>query len=375
MDDTVVPPGGIKTVDVALAPAGKLSGRVLAPNGAGAVGMQVRAYSLVDREDYRMWEPVENVTTAADGSCEIGGIAPGEVRLGVTDPPLWRYARIFYGGALVPELAADVSVAARHADIALSADRGSIRGFIRDTHGSPLATADAGVHIPDPEVGDYRVDWEYAASDGSYQVDGLPYGDHLVWFNERMMVPNVPMWYEDDPFGMAPTIVTVGPSGTRPAVVDAALPMPSHIRGTVHGSSGGGTTPLQDAWMSAMVTNPADPASGWVTILGCSTDATGPTTSPRPRARTGCNSRARVTPGAASSGTTSSTSRWLRPCSSAKRLCLRTTTSCSRRPGCTLNGCAVPPGARIRRATMRLDYADGEYRPQWLGIHGPKESA
>ncbi len=131
------------------------------------------------------------------------------------------------------------------------------------------------MHIPDPEVGDYRVTREYAAPDGSYRIDGLPYGDYLLWFNEQMMVPNLPLWYEDDPFSVAPTTVTVGPSGTRPSSVDAALPMPSHIRGVVHGLSGGGTLPLQNAWVSALVSDPAVAGGGWEDSPGCTTDAKG----------------------------------------------------------------------------------------------------
>jgi hypothetical protein len=29
----------------------------------------------------------------------------------------------------------------------------------------------------------------------------------------------------------------------------------------------------------------------------------------------------------------------------------------------------------VQHTPMRLDSAHGEYRPQWLGIYGPKESA
>jgi len=116
-----------------LDPSGRLQGTVIdAATRLSLANVRVmiayQAPGLVAGEGY--------VTTDADASYEIGGIAPGKVRLGVTDPPLWRYARTFYGGALVPELAADVSVAARQAtqvaDIALSADRGSIRGFMAE---------------------------------------------------------------------------------------------------------------------------------------------------------------------------------------------------------------------------------------------------
>jgi hypothetical protein len=279
--DTAVPPGGVKTVDMALDPAGKLTGRVLLPGGAGAAGVQVQAHTYVRSSDWQGWEPGETVKTAADGTYAIGGIPPGDARLGITDLPLWRYARTFYGGALTPETAASLLVVAAAAttvpDITLSAERGSIRGVVRDIHGTPLNPADAAVYLlhPDPEIGYLLVADDYAAVDGSYHVDGLPYGDYVVSFNGQMQVPNLPMWYEDDPFCLSPKTVTVRPTGTLPASVDAALPLPSHIRGTVRAASGGDLAPLEGAFVTVLAPDPDGPSDGWRDVMSRSTDAAG----------------------------------------------------------------------------------------------------
>jgi DNA gyrase inhibitor GyrI len=245
----VVPVGGVKEVELVLAPAGKVTGRVLGPSGEPVQGVSVAAYSRVDYgggEFY--WEQVTDfVKTDADGSYTIAGLGVGNAHLGFTDPPLWRFARTCYGGAPIISESTPIpvtgGVTTKVDDVTLSADRGTITGTVTDGHGATLPWCDVTIELF--SGGESSVAVEYTLADGVYGVDGLPYGDYKVSFNRQGNTPNLSMVFDNDWFDQHPTPVTVNAAGTSPASVDAALPLPSLIRGTVTGHDVGPLAGIQ----------------------------------------------------------------------------------------------------------------------------------
>jgi hypothetical protein len=238
-----VPPGGTKTRDLTLDPAGKVTGRVLDAGLSPVAGVSVSAWSLTDYGggDFG-WDQVSDFAkTGSDGRYIIPALAVGDAYLMFTDPPAWRFARTCYGGATLVSDATPIPieahVAATAGDVVLSTQRGSISGTITDGAGDPLSQCDATVRVFDPEDdwSDPSVAVEFSGGDGAYSVDGLPYGVYKVIFNHQSDLPNLTTTYDNDPFDMDPTPVTVGADSATSAGIDGSLPLPSTITGAVTG--------------------------------------------------------------------------------------------------------------------------------------------
>jgi hypothetical protein len=215
-------------VSVALVPApssaqaaapGSVAGRVEAPSGVPIAGVRVLAYTDADT-----WVGTGTVT-GADGSYELGGLAPGSYRL------------LFHGEALgyVSEWSDDspTRAAARELTVptggsldgvdATLAPGGTVSGTVTRLGGEPIGGVAVWAYLDrDRWVGTVAT---RTADDGTYQLRGLPTGEHRLRFVAPAGSGLASEWWDDQALRSTATTVSVTPS-TALTGIDPELGLP-----------------------------------------------------------------------------------------------------------------------------------------------------
>lgn len=237
-------------VDVAMEPAGSISGRVSGEAGEPLAGISVCA-SEVGGEGY-----LEGCAeTGKSGDYTIGALAAGEYHVGFEashspfeTPPI-SYAPQYYKGVEWAAEADPVTVAAG-ANVpgvdAQMAQGGEITGVVSAaTNGEGLeetyicATAQ-------PEASMHFERCAFSGAGGRYTLADLPAGSYVVHFSP--FGPFAPEFYRDVPAAGEAKAVVVA-AGATVSAIDAALPAAGSIRGKVTALAGG--KPIHEAEVCA----------------------------------------------------------------------------------------------------------------------------
>ncbi len=244
-------------IDVQMELSGHISGRVTdEASGEGVGDVTVYAYKSNGKGDWPWWA---NVSTAADGTYDIGDLPTGTYRVEFSN---WASNSCqFYDGAPTAGSASDVVVAsgATTADIdaAMYAGPrgGNIGGTVADTSGTGLAGIEVIAYRYDQDVDD----WDYAgdassASDGGYLITGLPAGDYRVEFWDQTGTCATQYWEGASGFFLADDLdVQIGTT----ARADATLAVAGHISGRISSPS---PRDLSDV---CVVAYQSDSSGGW----------------------------------------------------------------------------------------------------------------
>ena len=225
--------GESKTVDVALANAGHITGTVKDASGAGIDSAWVLAYRWIGNS----WSIVASASVDTDGAYDLGGLTTGTYRIQFS--ALGGYLSEYYADAATVEAAEDVPVTAAQTTPGIDAvldTPGHITGTVTDASGAGIASMYVDV---------YRQaagDWVYAGSGptdttGAYDVGGLTAGTYRVQFSAPSSY--LSEWWDDQPDVEHATDVTVTTGETTPGI-DAVLATAAHITGTVTDASGAG---------------------------------------------------------------------------------------------------------------------------------------
>lgn len=195
---------------------GSVSG-VVESSGEPVAGVTVLAYTDADG-----WYGSTVTTTADDGTYTLAGLADGDYKIlfhgqavGVTT--LW------YGGGTSREDAPPVSVtdgaAVAEVDIDL-APGGSVSGTVRQFGGEPFANIEVWAFATtDGVVGTAAT---RSATDGTYEITGLPEGEYQVLFNAPEGSGLVTEWWDDQASREASTPVAVSSTASATGI-DATL--------------------------------------------------------------------------------------------------------------------------------------------------------
>ena len=262
------------SIDAALATPGHISGTVTAETGGAPVAdAWVEAYQWYSEGSDGWWEPLSSGRTASDGTYDVGGLPTGTYRVSFYDES-GTYLGECYDDATSVDFATDIPVTA-------GATTGSIDAALASAgHITGTVTAEVGgVPIADVAVSVYKqyqdgIDswWEeirgtYTASDGTYDLGGLPTGTYRVGFRDSSGAMAFE-YYDNATAVDAATDVPVTAGSTTPDI-DAALVNAGHIAGTVTAEAGGAQ--LAGVWVSVY----APSGAGWAEIGGTETGADG----------------------------------------------------------------------------------------------------
>ena len=206
--------------DFLLGPAGKVRGKVEVPAGNSAAGVraQVWAWQETDPGDGQ-WTELDEAKTDNSGDFVVGGLPPGDVRIGFVDTPSYRYPRTWLGGAPVIDTSTVVTVAAGQTVTAssqrLSTSVGNVHGVVTAAAG-PLPSLNVRVFAP---VGaawydaTLNSDVVNPAVNGSYTLPGLMYGTYRVLL-ENNDVPSPYLWFGNTyDENLAQTVTVSSPGG------------------------------------------------------------------------------------------------------------------------------------------------------------------
>ncbi|NCD23650.1 MAG: PEGA domain-containing protein, partial [Spartobacteria bacterium] len=222
-------------IDAVLSEGAKITGTVTGPDGITPLeNIQVVAYSW--NSEYGYWEWITSANTGADGSYEIGGLAPETYR--VEFQGSGYYQGQYFDGATDVYEAQDILVIGSETvgdiDASLAA-AGKIAGKVTQSDGTTgLADAYAESYLWNGSYWqDIGRDW--ADADGFYEIGGLAAGTYRVVFNDwnygylSETYDDVPGW---NPSRGANVVVVVGETTGN---INAALALPARISGTVTG--------------------------------------------------------------------------------------------------------------------------------------------
>jgi len=180
-------------------------------------------------------------STDADGYYEVGGLTPGEYRIGFGDYSE-MYAGEFYNDA--PTLTTgDTITVDTYAQVIEDIDAvlsvgGSIEGYVRDGEGNPIANTVAVQAVVRPDAGDPGRFEELGIGnvstdeDGYYRITGLRPQDEVLVHAWGWTEPWVEEWYEESEFADGATGIHVTSGATTPAI-NFTLESAGSISGTI----------------------------------------------------------------------------------------------------------------------------------------------
>jgi hypothetical protein len=208
--------------DFILGPAGKVSGKILAPAGDSAAGVTAQVWAWQETEPGSAdWTELGEETIDASGDFTIGGVPPGDVRIGFVDRPKYRYPRTWLGGAQVIDASTPVTVTAGQtttlASQSLTTLVGNVHGVVTAAAGSPPSL---NVRVFAPVGGEWYLatlsaDVVSPAADGTYVLPGLMYGTYRVLL-ENNDVPSPYFWFGNTyDESLAETVIVSSPDGAK----------------------------------------------------------------------------------------------------------------------------------------------------------------
>jgi hypothetical protein len=265
--DVPVSAGAVTSgIDAALVTGGHITGTVADKSHAGLADINVTAYQA---DGSGGWDYVNDVTTARDGTYDIGGLRTAGYRVAFTD---WTGTFIdqWYHGKPDIGSAADVPVTAGATTGGIDATlltAGHITGTVRGPDGAGLGDISVTANRADGVGGwDYVRD-VYTRGDGSYDLGGLSSGAYRLEFDDWSGA-FASQCYDGKPDLDSATDVTVT-AGATTGGIDVTLSNAGHITGTVTDSGGGA---LRDIGITAYRAN----AQGaWRVAGGAETDRNG----------------------------------------------------------------------------------------------------
>ncbi len=216
-------------IDAALAAGGRITGKVTTASGDPVADAVVDAVPAGDGA-------IVEVTTGADGTYDIFGLATGDYAVRFSGPDDSNLATEYYNDKATLESADEVHVTVGattpNVDAAL-ATGAAIRGTVTDADGNPLANAEVAAFPPG--AGEPHV----ATADGAgeYIVRGLAAADYTVQFNAPFGSAAVTEYYNDKTSFDAADRVTTTAGETRTGI-DASLAAGARITGRVTSDAG-----------------------------------------------------------------------------------------------------------------------------------------
>jgi hypothetical protein len=233
---TVAKGSVISGIDATLMTSGHITGRVADSGHAGVPGISVTAYKA---DGSGGWDYVNDVTTAADGTYDVGGLHTADYCIAFVD---WSGAFVdqWYHGKPDVESAADVPATAGATISGIDATlmtAGHITGTVRSPGGAGLPDISVTAHRADGVGG-----WDYVRevttrSDGTYDLGGLSSGAYRLEFDDWSGA-FASQCYDGKPDLDSAADITVV-AGATTSGIDVTLSTAGHITGTVTGSGGG----------------------------------------------------------------------------------------------------------------------------------------
>jgi hypothetical protein len=229
----------VEDKDAVLAAAASIAGTVT--DGTHPLqGISVSVYRYDPTYEY--YESLSTVTTDADGDYVVGGLVPGDYRLGFSDDDgEWGFE--YWDDATSVRSAADIPVGEgeQAADMnAVLQPAGTIEGTVT-SGGDPVEDIIALAFAYDPEVGSYEQRGTYTttAADGSYVIGGLAPGSYRVGFQHGEGDYVTEYW--DDQLTIRTAEAIPVAEGEHVTDKHADLAPGASISGTVTHSAGSGT--------------------------------------------------------------------------------------------------------------------------------------
>ena len=253
---TVDPGATAANIDVTLALAGHVAGRVVNAASQGLPRISVSVYLLDDRG---IWRCVNQVVTAADGTYDVGGLDTGPCRLEFSDASL-TYLTQYYDDQSSIDAAGDIAVTAGATTTGIDATLllgGNIKGKV--TNGSDTGLPNIGIAAFQANG---KGGWDPAAdtvtaSDGTYELSGLPTGYYCLMLQD-FSSPAVyfTQYYNNRSTPSSADLVAVT-AGATTIDVNATLAANGSIAGTVAsaGLDGLPDTPLDGIAVAAYRVN------------------------------------------------------------------------------------------------------------------------
>jgi 5-hydroxyisourate hydrolase-like protein (transthyretin family) len=263
--DAVTVDAGTTTtgIDAALADGGALAGTVTdAATHAAVPGTTVTAYAADDT-------PVRTTTTAANGAYTLGGLSPGQYRVGFAAPAGSDLLTQYDGGATTLDAARSVTAPAgsttRGVDAALAAGAAIAGTVTAATGGKPVAYSEVLLY----DASGSLVEWTWTDDHGAYAFHGLAPGRYRVGFSASGYLQR----FYDGAATLGAATPVAATAGQTVANVDAALPDGGAIRGTVTDAAldapiGGVTVTAYDASTEAAVSTTTTDAAGRYRLRG-----------------------------------------------------------------------------------------------------------
>lgn len=239
--DVVVSDGANVTgIDVQLAPAGQIQGTVTDEAGQPIEGIGVNLYGDPDGDGY--WSSLYSSGTDSSGAYLVSGLPAGVYRAEFVD---WmgrsRYQPAYYNGAATLESATDIVVtegAVVQGIDAQLASAGHIQGWVINTDGQPLGNAIVLLYTM-VEGGDwYPLDSVATNAMGFYDLGGLAPGTYRVGFAYNLETGPIAVEYYDNVATVEEAIDIPVVAGVIVTEINAELPTPGAIQGTVTDENG-----------------------------------------------------------------------------------------------------------------------------------------
>ncbi len=239
-------------VDAVLATAGRVSGTV-ADAGGPLPRVSVAAYAP---DGSGGWALVNSASTRADGTYDLGGLAPGDYSIRFADSS-GDHVPEYYDDKPTADAADPVTVAAGATTPGVDAllePAGHITGTVTD--GSAGLTQMVVTAWRDAGGGVWDAVKRTATRDGGvYHLGGLSSGDYRIQFTDLDQV-YAPEYYDDVPWiGLAADVTVV--AGSTTTEINAVLALSGHIQGTVTDTA---ASPVEG--MDVIAYRP-DGAGGW----------------------------------------------------------------------------------------------------------------
>ena len=233
-DEITVDPGATTAnINVTMDLAGHVSGKIVNAASRGLGGITVTVYLY--NKYLHGWGGVSQVTTASDGTYDIGGLDTGACRLKFSDDSL-TYLTQYYDDEPSIDAAGDIAVVAGATTGGLNArlvPGGNIKGKVTNGSGTGLQNIGVTAFQADGNGG-----WNQAAdavttNDGSYELSGLPTGNYCLMLQDYSS-PAIyfTQYYNNKSSPSSADLVAVTAGATK-ANVNVTLAADGGIAGTV----------------------------------------------------------------------------------------------------------------------------------------------